>query len=290
MTSLLRFLFFPHESNNHKPRVLHNSSLAFFLGFVMFTQIGFNFVARAAPGVLGVSATITPEAIIELTNKEREKQHLESLVSNPLLVEACRQKASEMLTLDYWAHDSPAGKKPWWFIKNAGYRYTYAGENLARDFMDSESVVRAWMDSPTHRDNIINSHYEEIGVAVVEGIFQGKETTLVVQMFGAPETIAMAPETLEGTKAVTEVLTSKGQQETGAWERLNTKIPLTNTFEITKIISLTLLTILLLSLAIDHFIISRKKIFRISGRSLVHFLFLSLMAMAVLFIKQGAIL
>ncbi len=114
MFAQLEFLFSPHQKNNHKPKVLHNSSLALFIGFIMVVQLGFNFVAQAAPGVLGVESTITPEQVIFLTNQEREKNHLSPVRSDPLLVEAAAQKAADMLTLDYWAHDSPSGKKPWW--------------------------------------------------------------------------------------------------------------------------------------------------------------------------------
>lgn len=290
MLAQLEFLFFPHQRNNHRPKVLHHSSLTFFIGFIMFVQLSFNFVARAAPGVLGVDSTITPGEIILLTNQEREKKNLAPLHSDSLLVEAAAQKAADMLTLDYWAHDSPLGKKPWWFIKNVGYDYSYAGENLARDFTDSNSVVVAWINSPSHRDNLLNSRYQDIGVAVVEGIFQGRETTLVVQMFGQKATGAVLPETLEGRRAVTEVLAQEPKVEAGYFERLSNKIPFVSPFEITKVISVGLLSILLLALIFDAIIINRKKIFRISGKSLIHLLFLVIMAVAIIFTQQGAIL
>ena len=291
MFSQLEVLFLPHKKNNHKPKVLHNTSLTFFIGFIMVVQLTFNFVARAAPGVLGVESSITPEQIIFLTNQERAEENLAPLRSDPLLVEAARQKAADMLTLDYWAHDSPLGRKPWWFIKNSGYDYLYAGENLARDFVDSENVVVAWMNSPTHKDNVINSNYEDIGVAVVEGIFQGRETTLVVQMFGRKSQVAALPETAkEESKTISEVLAQEVAVERGSFERLTNKIPIANSFEISKVISIVLLVILLLVLVIDVVVINKKKIFRISGKSLIHFFFLTIMALAIFFAKQGAIL
>lgn len=290
MFAQFKFLFFPHQKNNHKPKVLHNSSLSVFIGFIMVVQLGFNFVAQAAPGVLGVESTITPEQVILLTNQERAKNHLAPLSSDPLLVEAAAQKAADMLTLDYWAHDSPLGRKPWWFIKNSGYDYAYAGENLARDFTNSGSVVVAWMNSPSHRDNLLNSRYQDIGVAVVEGVFQGRETTLVVQMFGRKATGAVLPETLEAEKAVTEILGEEPRVEAGYFERLSNKVPVASPFSITKVISLGLLAILLFALIVDVIIINRKKIFRVSGKNLIHFLFLVIMAVAILFAQQGLIL
>ena len=66
-----------------------------------------------------------------------------------------------MIAKNYWAHNAPDGASPWSFFKNVGYRYLYAGENLARDFGDSASVVNAWMNSPTHRDNLLSGRYRK---------------------------------------------------------------------------------------------------------------------------------
>jgi hypothetical protein len=68
----------------------------------------------------------------------------------------------------------------------AGYQYEYAGENLAKNFLFSKNVVEAWMDSPTHRENVLRPEYTDVGFAVVNDVLNGEETTLVVQMFGKP--------------------------------------------------------------------------------------------------------
>jgi hypothetical protein len=86
----------------------------------------------------------------------------------------------------YFAHVSPSGLNSWYWFKQAGYSFSYAGENLAVDFTDSDAVNQAWLDSPTHRANILNGHYTEIGIATAEGTFEGHPTTFVVQMFGRP--------------------------------------------------------------------------------------------------------
>jgi hypothetical protein len=86
----------------------------------------------------------------------------------------------------YFSHYSPDGVSPWHWFGEAGYVYTYAGENLAIHFNDSTEVVEAWMDSPTHRDNIINLLYKEIGVGTAKGKFDGYDTVFVVQLFGTP--------------------------------------------------------------------------------------------------------
>ena len=97
-----------------------------------------------------------------------------------------------MLQEGYFNHVSPEGLSPWYWFQRQGYQYQYAGENLAIGFLNSNEVTRAWMKSPDHRENILNPHYQEMGLAVVKGNFQGQETTLVVQFFGKQMTTTTA--------------------------------------------------------------------------------------------------
>ena len=139
-------------------------------------------------GILGIeqaqASSITPTSIISLTNQERSSLGLNSLDNNSKLAAAALAKANDMFEKQYWDHFGPNGETPWQFIRGAGYNYVYAGENLAKGFRTSEGVHEAWMASPTHKANIVSANYKDIGVAVVDGILQGKQTTLVVQMFG----------------------------------------------------------------------------------------------------------
>jgi hypothetical protein len=91
-----------------------------------------------------------------------------------------------MFKLQYWAHYGPNKESPWQFILQSGYTYAYAGENLAKGFSDSQSVHDAWMASPTHRANIMDPQFQEVGIATVKGNLLGAEVFLVVQMFGSP--------------------------------------------------------------------------------------------------------
>jgi hypothetical protein len=59
---------------------------------------------------------------------------------------------------------------------------------LAVNFVDSEDVTDAWMKSPSHRANIVNYNFTEIGVAMAKGQYKGSEAIFVVQMFGRPRT------------------------------------------------------------------------------------------------------
>ncbi len=124
------------------------------------------------------------ERLIDLTNAERGRIGLRALTFNSKLSIAAEQKATDMLAKGYFDHQSPDGRAPWDFIESTGYIYLKAGENLAIDFPELSEVVPAWMASPTHKANIVKPDYEEIGIAHVQGNFNGRQTTVIVQMFG----------------------------------------------------------------------------------------------------------
>lgn len=191
MVHHFKHLFTPHHTNNHRPRILHPAGLvvliAVFLIYQAWIQLfKFSLVASPTGFILGFASDIFPDQVVAQTNRERSAANLASLSLNQKLNEAAAGKANHMFANNYWAHIAPDGTTPWVFMQNAGYRYTVAGENLARDFGDTGSMISAWMNSPTHRENIMNPKYTQIGVAVVNGILDGAETTLVVQMFGNP--------------------------------------------------------------------------------------------------------
>jgi uncharacterized protein YkwD len=131
-------------------------------------------------------AAVISSTLVSLTNTDRGQNSLDTLTVNPLLVQAAQAKADDMASKDYFAHTSPEGLTSWYWFDQVGYKYTYAGENLAVDYGDSGDVERAWLNSPTHRANIMDSHYTQIGIATAVGTFQGHQATFVVEMFGAP--------------------------------------------------------------------------------------------------------
>jgi len=130
------------------------------------------------------ASEITGENIIQLVNKERISQGLNSIIENSVLSQAAENKINDMIKNDYFAHTSPSGVSPWHWIENSGYDYKYAGENLAINFTTAESQHKAWMESETHRKNILNPSYQEIGIAVAKGKVNGSFATIVVQFFG----------------------------------------------------------------------------------------------------------
>lgn len=131
-------------------------------------------------------AAVISAALVDLANGDRGANSIGGLAWSPVLAVAAQAKAEDMAAKGYFAHVSPDGKNSWHWFSQAGYTFIYAGENLAVDFSDSADVERAWMNSPTHRANILDGHFTEIGIATAQGSFQGRSTTFVVQMFGTP--------------------------------------------------------------------------------------------------------
>lgn len=129
-------------------------------------------------------ADITKTALINFVNQERESLGLNVLSENEKLDQAAALKAQNMIQNEYFSHTSPTGITPWHWFSEVGYDYNYAGENLAIGFFDSEEVYKAWLNSPSHKDNLLNPHYKEIGTAVLSG-FGENNTIVVVQLFGS---------------------------------------------------------------------------------------------------------
>lgn len=132
-------------------------------------------------------ASINPDSLLVLANKDRESMGIETLESNFILTQAASMKANHMVENGYFAHNSPDGINPWYWFEKAGYDFYYAGENLAVNFSDSARLHQAWIDSPSHRANIINGNFTQIGIASAQGIYKGREATFVVQLFGRPK-------------------------------------------------------------------------------------------------------
>jgi uncharacterized protein YkwD len=161
--------------------------------------------------VVKVSAdSITTQRVIQLVNKERLAQGFNALVENTVLDKTAQDKANDMIKNDYFAHTSPSGTSPWhWFEKNS-YDYKYAGENLAINFTDADSQQKAWMASPSHRKNILNPNYKDIGVAVAKGKVDGETSIITVQLFGTQVAAIMESKKAEPVKQ--EAVEVKGEQ------------------------------------------------------------------------------
>ncbi len=178
--------FIPHADNGHWPHLLRHHHLAKVSAILILLKVSALGIVALTPTTAYLS-TITTSRIVQLTNEERKKIGASTLTVNSKLTQAAQQKGQDMLAHQYFAHISPSGVTPWFWMKKAGYSYSVAGENLAIDFVDAEDVVTAWLNSPTHKANMLSRDYSETGVAVVTGSFQGGTSIIVVHMFGLPQ-------------------------------------------------------------------------------------------------------
>lgn len=182
----IKSFVYPHEHNNHHPHAIRHSALAAYTVLLLAFNVGYNVFIAHTPQVLGFATSISQQEVIRLTNVERQKAGVPMVAENAQLNAAAMAKAQNMFKEDYWAHYSPSGISPWHWFDQAGYSYSIAGENLARDFDTSQGVINGWLNSPSHRENMLTANYQHIGIAVLNGVLNGSETTLVVQHFGTP--------------------------------------------------------------------------------------------------------
>lgn len=290
----LKHYLIPHESNNHRPKLLHtNTLLALVLLFVVL-NVAFRTIHQNYPEVLGITANISNEDLLRLTNEKRAEKGLKPLKLNTELSKAAGKKADYMFAKNFWAHIGPDGTTPWYFIRNAGYEYLYAGENLARGYTSAPEVVDAWMASPTHRENIMSPNYQDIGFAVESGNLTGSETVLVVEMFGtsAADTKEIASadasgsavaqaETRESPLAIAEV-----QGDTASLRNE----PLINSDMLTQRFAVFFVALLLGVLILDAVIIERRKIARLVAHNGDHIAFLLMVLFAIIILERGIVL
>lgn len=123
--------------------------------------------------------------IIKLVNGERLKNSLSILTPNSALNRAAQLKVDDMVKNNYFAHTSPSGKTAAQFRVEGGYNGYLTGENLAVLFKTASEIVAAWMNSPTHKANILQGGYKDIGVATALTIYKGERTFFVAMEFGA---------------------------------------------------------------------------------------------------------
>lgn len=331
---LLHFLT-PRPSNNHRARALHSSSLSIYVVALLVFQIFLTTVGHISPEVLGYASNINVNDLLNNTNAKRAAAGVPPVVLNDQLSAAANNKGADMFANQYWAHVSPQGKDPWSWIIAAGYNYVFAGENLARDYGDSGAVVDAWMNSPTHKENLLNSRFKDVGFAVINGKYGDSETTLVVQEFGSkssqqatveapaatspapapvpPSNVQVTDEAVEQQKNPDETSEASPSSsaatptpkptppsiptsETGSIlsvepQNSTNKLPFHfDIISITKVVSSVLLIALISVMAVDSYIVYRRKVVRLSGHNYAHMMILLAVLAAINIIGKGTIL
>lgn len=159
----------------------------------------------AQPAVLAYATALTADGLLQQTNQQRSNNHQEPLYINSKLTQAAQAKANDMVARNYWSHNTPDGKQPWDFIKPTGYQFTGAAENLAAGYPDNAAVINGWMNSPGHRENILNANYREVGFGYANSPnYNGQgQQTVVVAMYGEPAGPFTPPAPAPAAKTVT---------------------------------------------------------------------------------------
>ncbi|KKR55100.1 MAG: hypothetical protein UT92_C0008G0008 [Candidatus Curtissbacteria bacterium GW2011_GWA1_40_24] len=285
--------FVPHAVLQTRARLLSNAALVAYIGLILVVFALFRILPLFFPGVLGYASNINIVDLLTDTNEMREKQGLEPLRLNPQLTKAANLKAQHMFKNNYWAHIAPDGTDPWTFILSQDYDYTYAGENLAKNFNSSDQVVDAWMKSTSHRQNLLNGNYDEIGFAVVNGVLDGYETTLVVQLFGTPKVLS-AVVSKEEEGALLAALAPANPQEAPQPALIPSPqqvLPAVDVSIASKSIGILFGSFVLALFALDVWYSKKKGILKFTGHTVAHIAILLFAILGVLFVlSPGTIL
>ncbi|MFA5128047.1 MAG: CAP domain-containing protein [Patescibacteria group bacterium] len=209
MKKTFKKYFVPHKENDFEPHILRTKRIWFYGALaVVIKAIIVIFVlflpaeAFLMPDILAVEQN----KIISLTNNFRVKNHLPVLSENSKLDASAVNKAEDMAYYKYFSHTSPGERHLSYFISQVGYNYLVAGENLAMGYFDAGSMMKAWQASPTHRANLLDKDFTEIGTAMANGVYENNDTIYAVQHFGQPR---LVPDSNASTTASSS-LTSAG--------------------------------------------------------------------------------
>ncbi|MBW6441689.1 CAP domain-containing protein [Patescibacteria group bacterium] len=304
--------FLPKEEKKRRADLLDNKAILIYCIIIFFVTAAFRFIPKVAPGVLGYASDINISDLLKYTNKKRQENGASNLTLNSKLSAAAEKKARDMFEDGYWAHVAPDGTEPWDFIIGENYEYIYAGENLAKNFSTSREVVEAWFKSPSHKSNLIGTNYDEVGFAVVNGVMDGYETTLVVQMFGRPRQPSMVAAVYEENtipqqpqvsieKVSAEVIPTQEEivledfdvtEETEEMIQFSVPVntePFVDVTTATKSISLAFGGFVGSLLGIDVWYSRKKGIRKLTGQTLAHIMILFVVVASIWFVFRPGI-
>lgn len=289
----LDYLLKPQLSNRYRSKLLHPQSILVicFLIIAFFSLFNaIRFFPTFADRILGFSSNIDVNSLLTEVNEERSQLGLKQLVINEQLNQAALAKAQDMFNDQYWAHVAPDGRQAWDFIKDSNYSYRFAGENLARDFDNSSEVVRAWMASPSHRENMANPDFTQMGLAVVNGNLKGFNTTLVVQLFAVPagSTGRSASGQAFNLPKAAQPNFKEGGLVAGE-QRASTDLVF-SPLNFTRAFFLMVVLLIVLTLTYDSLIASNRKYGRLVGENAAHIAVFVTIAFLLVLFKGGVVL
>lgn len=218
--SIFRDYFIPHRGNNHHPKIFKKRFLFSILFLAFFIKAGIvSYLFFIYPNDAKMDEDIE-SGVLTLLNEERLFRGLNPLVLNQSLSDSARDRADDMILNNYFAHKSLDGKMPWDFVSKRDYPYLYIGENLGMNFSSADSVHKALMESPSHKKNILNQQYNDVGIIVKQGIIDGKETNILVELFGSVKKTEM----VLNPSIVSEIVENLSQSKDDAVEVLAKEI------------------------------------------------------------------
>ena len=270
----LKSFFVAHHGNNHRPYLIRPVALAVAALAVFALQSVPVRTLSSQPGqVLAYATDLTPVELLKDTNQERAKVGLTPLKLDARLNASAAAKAGRGAAC-VSAKRGITSFEPWVWFKQNSYNYSYAGENLAKDFDTAAGTMQGWMNSTSHRENVLNKNYTSIGIAVADGMLLGQPTTLVVAHYGTPApeiapNIAHAiPTPLASTlrpqpKATPAPTVAPLVESAPAQIRhysLFHPLPASKTLTINSQMSLALLLLILITMLFSHFTVWRKRV------------------------------
>jgi hypothetical protein len=185
-----------HDNSHYQHHIGHFLLLS---GVFLFALSVF-FVS---PVSSNVSNAFGVKEIIDQSNEARSRFNLEPLQVDNKLMGAAQAKAEDMARLRYFEHIAPDGTTAWDYMKKYDYYYVVAGENLAITNQSTQNVINGWLNSTTHRDNLLSDTYRQfgIGMATYGDYKEHKNTYVITAFYGAADgtQLAGAPTNPSGT-------------------------------------------------------------------------------------------
>ena len=205
MFKIIKVFFIPCKENGFKPRILEFQSLFMLLAFLVAIKI-LSIVSFSSFLGADIFNQVSQGDLYSLTNKARAENGIDQLKVNSKLEVVAQLKLADMFQNNYFAHISPSGVEPWDWFSKANYDYRLAGENLAMNFLSSQEVLKAWLNSESHRKNLLSKDFKEIGIAIGSGLINGQKTIVVVQELGTSRVSIVSLSAVKNTKVIDRTL------------------------------------------------------------------------------------
>lgn len=219
MKKIVKKYFIPHAGNNYHPHILHAKRALFYSALFVSMKLIAVLVVLSLPLRVFVMPDVLAQEqkqIVALTNVMRTDLGVNELIVRPMLEKSAQAKADDMVVNEYFSHTSPEGLTVREFLRQAGYRYSTAGENLAMGFSTAEQVIEAWKNSPTHYANLIDKDFIDLGVGLSGGVYAGEPVVYVAQHFASPSALTAVTVATKNNTAVATTQTATVKPTTTA--------------------------------------------------------------------------